>query len=76
MSRAVSLPAVRLRVVYLESIAIAIQAEIANLSPERWPGTLARLDALAGAARESAAEAIEVVDGGGDREELPVVTRV
>ena len=75
MSRAVSLPAVRLRVVHIESIAIAIQAELANLSPERWPGTLARLGALAGAARANAAEAIEVVDDGGDREDLPAVTR-
>jgi len=76
MSRAASLPGVRLRVVHIESIAIAIQAELANLSPERWPGTLARLGALAGAARESAAEAIEVLDGGGDRDGLSAVTRV
>jgi hypothetical protein len=73
--RPVSLPAARLAVVRLESLAIAIQAELATLRPERWPGALARLEALAGAARGVAAEAVELIDGrNGDREERATVT--
>lgn len=74
MRRTVSLAAVRLAVVQVESLAIVIQAELCHLTADRWPGALARLTALAVAARESAANTIELIEGQAD-EDPPAVTR-
>lgn len=55
--------ALRAALSYLDSTAALMLAEIRQLSPDRWPGALARLAALVQATRESTGAAIRLLDG-------------
>lgn len=59
--------ALSLALSHVDSVASLVLAEIEHMRPEHWPGTLARLGALARDARDSVAmagAALRLLDGG------------
>ena len=71
MARQISLSTA---IIHLESLAIAIQAEVSTYRPERAPGALARLGALAAATRQAAADAVTLIESRPGSDETATVT--